>query len=139
MPPKLYKQPAALASLFILPGSSVQAGYTQRLMAVDSTSGQKVLHTYIPSVSLVQLQGYALHVLSDAQPRNENFNTAPYQSFHVYTTSTTSPDGDLPYKKGDYFVPNGSIVGLVANTQHAIGGVQQLGDSLFELILQRKL
>lgn len=137
--PDLYKHPAALASLLILPGTNLQAGYTQRLMAVDSTSGQKALQTYIPAVSLVVINGYALHVLSDAQPRNENFNTAPYQSFHVYTTSTSSPDGDLPYKKGDYFIPNGSLVGLVANTQHAIGGVQELSPALYELILHRKL
>lgn len=136
--PNLYKNPTALASLTILPGTDVPAGYTQRLLAVDATSGQKTLQTYIPQMNLVSINGYVMHVLSDAQPRNENFNTAPYQSFHVYTTTTSSPDGDLPYKKGDYFVPTGNIVGLVNNTQHAIGGVQQIGP-IYELILHRKL
>ena len=137
--PNLYKHPAALASLTVLPGTNVSAGYTQRLMAVDSSSGQKTLQTYIPNLTIVSINDYYLHVLSDAQPRNENFNTAPYQSFHIYTTTTSSPDGDLPYKKGDYFVPTATnLVGLVANTQHAIGGVQQIGP-LYELIVQRKL
>lgn len=136
--PNLYKYPAALASLTVLPGTTIPAGYTQRLMATDATSGQKTLHTYIPSLSLVSINNYYLHVLSDAQARNENFNTAPYQSFHVYTTTTSSPDGDLPYKKGDYFVPTVNLVGLVTNTQHVIGGVQQMGP-LYELIVHRKL
>lgn len=121
-----------------LPGAEVPGGYTQRMLPVASNTSSRSLQTYMSSVDLVMFDGMALHTLSDAAPRMENKGTQYFQAFHAYTTSLSSPDGDLPYKKGDYFVPTNSDVGLVCNTAHMIGGVQQF-PTYWELILQRPL
>lgn len=119
---------------------STSAGYTQRFLAVSGTNvtGQRSPQLYMRGVQMIAPNDMWLHPLSDAQVRQENAGTAFFQVFHVYTVSLSSPDGDLPYKKGDIFIPNGNLVGLVANTAHPIAGVQQF-PNYCELILQRKL
>ena len=134
--PNLYR-PNPFGFAFV-PGADVPAGYTQRMLSVASNTSTRTLQTYMASVSLVMLDGMALHTLSDAAPREENRGTQYYQAFHAYTTSFSSPDGDLPYKKGDALVPTNPAIGLVCNTAHFIGGVQQF-PTYWELILQRPL
>jgi hypothetical protein len=138
MPPELYK--AAPLSPFTGGFITTSAGYTQRMQPVVSASfsGQRTLQMYLPGIQMLAINGGWLHDLSDAGNREADKGTLPYQSFHVYTVTLSSPDGDLPYKKGDNFVPNGNLVGLVANTQHTIAGIQQY-PTYAELILWRKL
>ena len=132
--PNLYRSNSLGFNL--APDSDVPAGYTQRMLLANNNTSSRTLQTYMSSVSLVMLNGMALHALSDAAPRAENKGTQYYQAFHAYTTSMSSPDGDLPYKKGDYFLPTNPAIGLVCNTVHMIAGVQQL-PAYWELILQR--
>lgn len=137
--PNLYK--TNLSSLpFFVSTDTLAAGYTQRMLpvGVSSFSGQRSIQTYIATVQVVLIQGVALHVLSDANPRTDLKGVGPFQFFHLYTTSTSAPDGDIPYKHGDYFVPTSSLVGLVTNTQHPIRGIQAY-PQVIELLIERKL
>lgn len=137
--PNLYK--TSLSSLpFFVPTSTIPAGYTQRMLpvGVSSYSGQRQAQTYIATVQVVLIQGVALHVLSDANPRTDLNKALPFQLFHLYTTSMSSPDGDIPFKHGDYFVPTSPLVGLVTNTQHPIRGIQAY-PQVVELLIERKL
>lgn len=141
--PNLYKN----GPLAIIPaGETFVAGYTQRLLPAGyfgvgtaSYSSQRVLTTYQSTVVMVGINNYWLQALSDAAPREENRMTKPFQAYHVYTVTVSSPDGDIPFKKGDVFFPNSSCVGLTANTAHPIAGAQPQGPNVYELILQRPL
>lgn len=103
----------------------VVAGTTQRLLPVTGASytGQRTVQTYMASVNVLVHAGVWLHEVNDINPRQDMKGMMPFQLYEVYVTSMTSPDGDLPYKHGDYFVPNGSLIGLTSNTQHPIRGV----------------
>lgn len=135
---KLYKQ--SPLPLFSAGFVSTSFGYTERMQPVvaASFSGQRTLQVYLPGVQFLHINGNWLQPLSDAGNRETDRQTLMYQSFHCYTTSLSSPDGDLPYKKGDTFIPNANAVGLVSNTVHTIAGVQEY-PGYAELILWRTL
>lgn len=125
----------------VFPASGyVVVGYTQRQLPVvpASFSGQRAVQTYIATVTVLVAAGQWLHSLVEDNPRKDMQSLAPFQGYRVFTTSMTSPDGDIPYKHGDYFVPSGAVVGLVANTQHPIRGVMSR-PGFYELTIERKL
>lgn len=130
-----------IGPLPFFPGASlVAAGYTQRMLPVvpASFSGQRTVQTYMATVSVLVLHGQWLYDLSDTSPHRDMQGRSPYQDYHIYTTSLSSPDGDIPFKHGDYFIPTGNLVGLVANTQHPIRGVLPY-DRFYDLVIERKL
>jgi len=112
---------------FYAPGTQVMAGYTQRQLPVVGTnvSGSRHIKTYMSSVNVLVHAGVWLHEVKDINPRQDMKGIFPFQLYEVYVTSMTSPDGDIPYKHGDLFVPNGNLIGLVNNTGHYIRGVWQ--------------
>lgn len=120
--------------------SIVAAGYTQRMLPVATStySGQRTVQTYMSTVSVMVIAGVWLHDYADTNPRSDMKGAEPYQLYSVYTISFSSPDGDLPYKKGDYFKSSGALVGLTVNTQYPIRGVMPY-NSYIELVLERKV
>lgn len=125
---------------FFPPRNLVPAGYTQRMqpVAVASYSGQRTVQTYINTVFVLVTAGQWLYDVGDNNPRKDMGGRMPFQEYHIFTTSLSSPDGDLPYKHGDYFVPSGNLVGLVANTQHPIRGVLPY-DTFYDLTIERMM
>src|SRR5690348_15806001 len=106
--------PSSQASpLTLYPASAyVVAGYTQRQLpdVPASFSGQRGEQTNIATVIVLVAAGQWLHSLVEDNPRKDMQNLAPFQGYRVFTTSMTSPDGDIPYKHGDYFIPSGAVV-----------------------------
>lgn len=120
-------------------GTTTSAGYTTRVSLVGTASytGQRVYQTYLSTVMMLSVNGQWASDLSDMTTRDE-FKVSPYQLYKVYITTMTSPDGDLPFKHGDYFYPNGNMVGLVSGTSYPIRGVMPNANYI-ELYLERKL
>lgn len=122
------------------PGSTTSAGYTERLMPVVGAtySAQRTYQTYIPTVMMIAPNGQWMSDLSDMNPRSDMTKALPFEIYRVYVLNATSPDGDLPFKPGDYFYPNVNMVGLVAGTAHTIRG--WMPNALYtELFIERKL
>lgn len=119
---------------------SVPAGYTQRMgyVGAGGYSGQRTVQTYISTVSVLTAAGSWLHDLAELNTRHDLRGADPFQVYHIFTTSLTSPDGDLPYKQGDFFVSNGALVGLAANTQYPIRAVMP-NAHYYELVIERKM
>lgn len=118
------------------------AGYTQRMatpIGGTSYSAQKVLTTYQSVVTLVMVNGFYLHDYTDTNPRSDMQKNQPFQLYKIYATTLSSPDGDLPFKHGDYFIPNANCVGLVSGTTHPIRGILPNPGYYQELIIERKL
>lgn len=120
-------------------GNTQPCGSTARMIPTTGYSGARSVQTYMSTVNVIVLNGQWIHPFSDVNPRNDLSGLQPFQLFRVFTTSFSSPDGDLPYKHGDFLIPSGNLVGLVANTQHPIRGVNQVLPSYIELIVERKL
>lgn len=117
---------------------SIIAGSTQRMLPVVGTNvtGQREVQTYMASVTVLVHAGVWLHEVKEVNPRQDVKGIFPFQLYEVYTTSMTSPDGGLPYMHGDYFMPNGNVVGLVPNTAHPIRGVWQ-ANHFIKLYIER--
>lgn len=125
---------------FFPPGSTTSAGYTTRLLSVPTAtySAQRVYTTYVTTVMMIAPNGQWASDLSDMTPRSDMAKSQPYELYKVYVLNTSTFDGDLPFKPGDYFYPNKNLVGLVAGTAHAVRGM--MPNSVYtELFIERKL
>lgn len=143
MPPSfpLYKQ--SLTPPVLPAATRTIVGYTKRVMTpvgVTAYSGQRTLQTYMATVEVVLMAGQVLHDLSDFHTRHEaQAAQQPYQAYHLFTTSFTSPNGDDPFKHGDQLIPTNNVVGLTNNTAYFIRGVQPYPPYYIELMVERKL
>ena len=115
------------------------AGYTTRMMSVGTTTytAQRVHTTYLSVVTILMLNGQYMSDYSTTNPKSEMALVNPYQLYKLYVTTTSSPDGDLPFKPGDYFYPNTNLVGLVTGTSYPIRGV--MPNLIYtELVIEKK-
>lgn len=121
-------------------GTTTSAGYTTRLQVVPGAtySAQRTYQTYISTVEMISVNGQWMSDTSDMNPRGDMSKAIPYEVFRIYVLNTSSPNGDLPFKPGDYFYPNANMVGLVQNTAHAIRGWMP-NSTYTELFIERKL
>ena len=124
---------------FFPKGTTTSAGYTTRMLSVGTTtySAQRVHQTYLSTVMMVVVNGQFLADYTATNQKSELAMTNPYQLYKVYVLTPSAPDGDLPYKPGDYFYPNTNLVGLVNGTSYPIRGV--MPTSVYtELIIEKK-
>ena len=122
------------------PGTTTSAGYTTRLQVVSGAtySAQRVYQTYISTLEVISVNGQWMSDLSDMNPRSDMTRSLPFEAIRIYVLNVSSPDGDLPFKPGDYFYPNANMVGLVQNTAHPIRGWMP-NSTYTELFIERKL
>lgn len=140
MPFPLYKQ--SLIPPILPAANRTVVGYTKRIqpVSVQSYSGQRTLQPYMQTVEVVIVAGQVLHDLSDFHTRHESQAAQqPYQAYHLYTTSFSSPNGEEPFKHGDQLIPTNNVAGLVNNTAYFIRGVQPYPPHYIELMIERKL
>jgi hypothetical protein len=124
---------------FFPPATSISAGYTTRMMSVGvaTYSSQRIHQTYLSTVMLLALNGQYMSDYATTNPKEEARGAIPYQLYKLYVTTFSTPDGDVPYKPGDYFYPNSNCIGLTTGTSYPIRGV--MPNAVYtELVIEKK-
>lgn len=124
---------------FFPKGTTTSAGYTQRQLLVSTAtySTQRIYQTYLSTLMILNMNNHFMSDYAVTNMKSEMSLNQPYQLVKIYVLNTTGPDGDLPYKPGDYFIPNVNCVNLISNTAYPIRGV--MPNAVYtELVIEKK-